>query len=88
MSSSNQNAKENSFMAKEVTFTSKSMAVNLKDGRQLIVPLSFYPTLEQASPEQRENVEIFGEGTSLYFRELDEYISIEALMLGKKELKN
>ncbi|MCH8164091.1 MAG: DUF2442 domain-containing protein, partial [Planctomycetes bacterium] len=48
--------------AKRVWFTSDSLWVELTDGRQLGVPLAYFPRLLDASPEQREQFETSGGG--------------------------
>ncbi len=56
--------------------------IRLKDGRQLSVPLKFYPRLYHATAEERSRVRLTGDGTGLHWPELDEDISVEGLLLG------
>jgi len=58
------------------------MWVELADGRQLAVPLPYFPRLFRATPEQRDRFEMSGGGTGLHWEELDEDISVEGLLLG------
>ncbi len=74
---------ERSAAAKRVWFTPDSLWVELTDGRQLGVPLAYFPRLLDASPEQREQFETSGGGTGLHWEALDEDISVEGLLLGK-----
>jgi len=74
-------------LAKHVTFDSDHMLVELCDTRTLIVPLSYFPKLLNGTPEQRENCEISGEGAGIHWDELDEDVSVTALMLGIGDLK-
>jgi hypothetical protein len=46
----------------EVSFTDSSLSVALKDGRTITVPLTWYPTLLDATPKQRMNWKIAGGG--------------------------
>jgi hypothetical protein len=69
-------------LAQHVTFDEAMMHVAFRDGRVLSVPLAWFPTLRDASPEQRAKCEIGGGGVSLHWEELDEDLSIAGLMAG------
>ena len=69
-------------LAKQVRIESDVMWVDLADGRQLGVPLAYFPRLLQASPSERAKVTISGGGTGLHWDDLDEDISVSALLLG------
>jgi len=56
--------------------------VELRDGRQLGVPLVYFPRLLHASPTQRRNLEITGGGGGLHWPDVDEDLSVERLLLG------
>jgi hypothetical protein len=58
------------------------MWVDLSDGRQLGVPLAYFPRLLRATPEARTNYIISGGGTGLHWDDLDEDISVPNLLLG------
>jgi hypothetical protein len=68
--------------ATRVWFDSDNSWVSLTDGRQLSVPLTFFPRLLGATQQQRENYLISGGGTGLHWESLDEDISVEGLLLG------
>ncbi len=55
----------------------------LEDGREISVPISFYPTLALASQKERENFEIYP--VSVHWPDLDADIGSDALLLGAKE---
>ena len=59
------------------------MWVDLDDGRSLGVPLAWFPRLMRASAEQRENCQIGYSGNGLHWEDLDEDISVEALLAGR-----
>lgn len=71
-----------SALAKSVSFDEEMMHVTLTDGRVISVPLTWFPLLHQASPDQREAYEIGGGGIALHWPELDEDLSIAGLMAG------
>jgi len=69
-------------LAKSVDFDAEMMRVAFTDGRVLCVPLAWFPTLRDATPEQRARCEIGGHGVGLHWPELDEDLSIAGLMAG------
>lgn len=73
-------------LAKSVHFDDAMLWVNLTDGRQLGIPLAFFPRLLQASPEQRSRFTISGGGLGLHWDELDEDISVPGLLHGTGDL--
>lgn len=65
-----------------VTFTSGSLSVSLKDGRTITVPLTWYPKLLRASESQRKNWQVAGGGYGIHWPEIDEDLSTEGLLRG------
>lgn len=72
----------NKHRAIKLRFDEDSMWVELTDGRQLGVPLAYFPRLLNATHEQREKYVISGGGIGLHWDDLDEDISVENLLLG------
>jgi len=58
------------------------MHVQLTDGRVLSVPLIWFPTLRDATHEQRLSYELGAGGRGLHWPELDEDLSLAGLMAG------
>ena len=54
---------------KDVHFTEDTIAVDLMDGRTFVVPLAWYPTLLEATAEQRTNWKVSGAGYDPKFRD-------------------
>lgn len=48
--------------AQDVRVSDDELEVWLTDGRRIAVPLAWYPRLLQATPAQRQNWEILGDG--------------------------
>lgn len=69
-------------LATDIAFRDESIVVPLADGRSLTVPLSYFPRLRNATPEQRTVFTISGGGTGLHWDEIDEDISVSGLLLG------
>lgn len=70
--------------ATTVRFDEHTMWVDLTDGRTLGVPLAWFPRLLNATPKQRDSVEIGRVG--LHWEEIDEDISIAGLLAGRGDL--
>jgi hypothetical protein len=75
-----------STLAKGLRFDDSMMWVELVDGRQLGVPLAYFPRLLRATPEQRCDFVISGGGAALHWDALDEDISVEGLLAGRGDL--
>jgi len=73
---------ESDALAKQVWFDEDAMWVAFEDGRQLAVPPAYFPRLLNATPSQRAKFVISGGGTGLHWEDLDEDISVPALLLG------
>ena len=69
--------------ASRVWFDDDNMWVQLKDGRQLSVPLSYFPRLLHATPKQRERYELSGGGIGIHWEAIDEDISVAGLLAGR-----
>ena len=69
--------------AAKVWFDETNLWVSLRDGRQLSVPLAYFPRLLHATPEQRSKFELSGGGTGIHWDQLDEDISVAGLLLGQ-----
>ena len=68
--------------AVRVSVSDVDLTVVLQDGRKLSVPLSWYPRLHNASPEQRAKWRLIGEGEGIHWPEVDEDLSVEGLLKG------
>lgn len=60
------------------------LMVELMDGRLIGVPLAWYPRLANATPEQRNHWEVAGAGYGIHWPDIDEDLSTEGLILGRK----
>ena len=66
-----------------VKFTEDKIYFELKDGREIGVPLEWFPRLKNASPEERNNYYLTANGTGIHWDNLDEDISIKYLLNEK-----
>ena len=69
-------------VATHLRFEADVMWVELADGRQLGVPLAYFPRLLRASPSDRDRFTVSGGGTGIHWDDLDEDISVRALLMG------
>jgi len=68
--------------ASKIWFDDHNIWLSLSDGRQLSIPLVYFPRLHRATEQQRENYELSGGGTGLHWDEIDEDISVPNLLIG------
>jgi len=72
--------KESEIIAVNVSFDKDMMHVRLKDGREISVPLEWFPRLREATPRQRKNWRLIAKGVGIHWPDLDEDISVSALL--------
>jgi hypothetical protein len=68
--------------AKGVKVTADALIVKLRAGRTVSVPIGWYPRLAQGTPTERRRWELIGPGIGIHWPDLDEDVSVEALLLG------
>ncbi len=66
--------------AKDISFSENKMIVFFEDGRELSVPLEWFPNLRKATLSQLKKWRFIGNGEGIHWEELDEDISIENLL--------
>jgi hypothetical protein len=71
-------------LAESVRVTDDELTVELSDGRTISVPLAWYPRLSRGTAEERQKWQFNGKGTGIHWPDLDEDISVRALILGRK----
>ncbi|MBG6110805.1 hypothetical protein H4V97_002171 [Flavobacterium sp. CG_23.5] len=64
----------------DIVFSESKMIVFLEDGRELAVPLEWFPRLRKATEEQLKKWRFIGKGEGVHWEEIDEDISIENLL--------
>ena len=62
--------------------TDEFIIAHLLDGRIIGVPVAWSWRLSGATPEQRANYDIFGEGTGIHWPDVDEDISVRGMLNG------
>ena len=69
--------------AMAVVCSDDELRVSLTDGRGLSVPIAWFPRLAHASPAERSNYELLGEGQGIHWPDVDEDISVLGLIAGQ-----
>jgi uncharacterized protein YegP (UPF0339 family) len=67
---------------KGIRTTDDELVVAFADGRTLSVPLVWYPRLLGASPEQRSDWRLIGDGYGVHWPQIDEDLSAAGLLRG------
>ena len=67
---------------KQVSVTDDLITFYLIDGRVISVPLAWSWRLSDATPEQRNNYEIIGDGQGVHWPDIDEDLSVEGMFHG------
>jgi hypothetical protein len=67
---------------RDVIVSQDSITAQLMDGRSISVPLAWSWRLSEATPEQRANWEIIGDGDGVHWPDIDEDISAEGMLYG------
>lgn len=72
-------------LATSVEFAGGVMRVAFEDGRTLEVPISWFPRLLKATPEEREDLRLIGGGIGIHWHQLDEDLSVRGLLFPHPE---
>lgn len=67
-------------LAVDVSCTDDSLRVVLADGREISVPLVWFPRLQKATSEERKEWRLIGGGIGIHWEAVDEDISVESLL--------
>ena len=68
--------------AQDVSVTEDELTVSLVDGRRVSVPLAWFPRLLHASPIQRSNWQLLGDGEGIHWPDVDEDLSVAGILRG------
>src|SRR5689334_2882091 len=70
--------------ARQVDVSDETIRVDLSDARTISVPTAWYPRLLHARSEERRRWRLLGEGQGIHWDDLDEDISVEGLLAGRR----
>lgn len=77
-------SQEHEIIAIAVSFTKDMICLILSDGREVKTPLEFYPRLAKATEAQLKNYRLIGDGSGIHWNDLDEDLSTESIVMGRK----
>ena len=63
--------------------TEGALTAELDDGRTISAPVAWYPRLQEATPYEKDNLQLIGNGEGIHWPARDEDISTENLLLGR-----
>ncbi|MCL5104031.1 MAG: DUF2442 domain-containing protein [Armatimonadetes bacterium] len=66
--------------ARHISIDDEVLRVDLTDGRSIAAPLEWFPKLRNATPAQRANWRLIGQGVGIHWEELDEDLSVAGLL--------
>lgn len=69
--------------AVDVRVTDDALEVRLADGRELRVPLAWFPKLQAASASARQQWRLVGNGVGIHWPEVDEDLSVAGLLASR-----
>ena len=67
---------------KSISVTEDTITAQLVDGRAISVPIAWSWRLSEATPKQRANWELIGDGQGVHWPDIDEDISAEGMLYG------
>ncbi|QQR35653.1 DUF2442 domain-containing protein [Devosia oryziradicis] len=74
-------------LAVDVAVTATVLRVTLDDGRELSVPVEWFPRLRDASDLDRANWRLIGRGEGIHWPAIDEDISVRGLLAGHRQTR-
>jgi hypothetical protein len=71
-------------LAQTVDVREDALIVDLIDGRTISAPIAWFPRLAHGAPSERNNWRLIARGEGIHWPDLDEDISVESLLLGRR----
>ena len=71
-----------------VVITDHALTVELGDGRSTSAPIEWYLRLAHATQQERDNWRLIGGGRGVHWGDLDEDISVEGLLAGRRSTES
>lgn len=71
-----------------VEVTKHAIAFELSDGRKISAPMAWFPRLFHATPNERRNWRLIGDGYGVHWPDVDEDVSVEGVLHGKMSVES
>lgn len=75
-------------LATDLSVSDVSLHVVLDDGRELSVPIEWFPRLRDAPAAARANWRLIGHGEGIHWPDIDEDISVAGLLRGQSSRRS
>jgi hypothetical protein len=72
--------KKERVFATKVWFADSKLYVMIADGREIAIPIDWFPRLRDATESQRNNWRFIGGGQGIHWSDIDEDISVSGLL--------
>ena len=69
-----------SYNAFDLLFANDKMIIYIEDGREVSIPLEWFPRLRNATTDQLKNWRFVGNGEGIHWEDIDEDILVENLL--------
>jgi|1186.fasta_scaffold717657_2 Protein of unknown function (DUF2442) len=69
-------------IAVDVKVADAMLRVALEDGREIAVPVAWFPRLRDATSQEAANWRLIGRGEGIHWPDIDEDVSVEWLLSG------
>ncbi len=69
-----------SYQATNLTFTEDKMTIFIEDGREVSIPLEWFPKFRNASPAELNDWRFIGDGEGIHWESLDEDLLVSELI--------
>jgi hypothetical protein len=79
---------ESAANAVSIRIVQDRLVVELSDGREIRVPLAWYPRLAQGTSRERQKWELIGKGTGIHWPDLDEHVSVAGIIAGRRSAES
>ena len=73
--------------AVRVRILNEAVIVDLRDGRTVTAPLTWYPRLLHGTTRERRNWRLVGAGVGIHWPDLDEDVSVESILAGRPSVE-
>lgn len=67
-------------LASDLSFTIDKMTIYMEDGREISIPLEWFPKLRSASSKEINNWRFIGNGEGIHWEDLDEDLLVSELI--------
>ena len=71
-----------------VAFSDNGLKVSLSDGRDISVPIVWFPRLMHATPGELSDWRLVGDGSGIHWPQIDEDISVKNIIDGRPSVES